>query len=186
MRCDLLEAASSSSSCSKSSSTALDSATLWQDFLSQMPASAVQSFRSVAAAQQASELRTGPGGDLEFAWWAAKDLAGAAGKSVVKAHMEAAKDSVGTEPVKEKEEAPTATPTIKEKTKKSGRHSSSTTGDFSVVDHDDAPTGGDGSAGTEQELAVPTPAMETMRSLLKGYLEQIKGPLQAAKAQKKQ
>lgn len=169
MRCDLLRAASTSnSSCSSASASTLDSNRLWQDFLAQMPSSAVESFRTVAAEQKASELRTGPGGDLEFAWWAAQDVGGAAGKGVVKAHMEAAKESVVVEP---------STPR---------RNSTSTAGDFSVVGHDEAASAVGAGTMEEQELAVPTPRMETMRKLLAGYLEQVMGPLKAARAQQKQ
>ncbi|BGP58145.1 hypothetical protein JCM8202v2_005806 [Rhodotorula sphaerocarpa] len=73
----------------------LDRTELWQSFLSQWSA-AEQARFAAAANEQAHELRrTGPGGDLEWAWWAGRETAGAAGKAgVVKAHQESAADSV--------------------------------------------------------------------------------------------
>lgn len=73
----------------------LDRTELWQSFLSQWSA-AEQARFAAAANEQAHELRrTGPGGDLEWAWWAGRETAGAAGKAgVIKAHQESAADSV--------------------------------------------------------------------------------------------
>ncbi|GAA5866451.1 hypothetical protein JCM8547_000629 [Rhodosporidiobolus lusitaniae] len=192
LRCDLLRAASSSStsastatstsSTSSCSSLLLDPNSLWQDFLAQSSPADVKIFHATAKAQQENPSRTGPGGDLDFAWWAARELAGAAGKGVVKAHMESAKETVGVggdEPVQEKGR--------KEKvrrglTTRSSSSSATHAAGFSVVDLSEA-KGYEGAedATNEDELAVPSPLVERTRNLLAGYLEQVKSALSAAR-----
>lgn len=74
----------------------LDRSSLWQSFLSEFSPSEQARFAAAAAEQHTEGRRTGPGGDLEWAWWAAQETAGAAGKSkgVVRAHQESAADAV--------------------------------------------------------------------------------------------
>lgn len=73
----------------------LDRSSLWQSFLSEFSPAEQARFAAAAAEQQQEGRRTGPGGDLEWAWWAAKETAGAAGKKgVVRAHQESAADAV--------------------------------------------------------------------------------------------
>ncbi|GAA5989987.1 hypothetical protein JCM10908_002410 [Rhodotorula pacifica] len=72
----------------------LDRTVLWQSFLEQFPPSEQERFAAAAATQAQEGRRTGPGGDLEWAWWAARETAGAAGKGIVKAHQESAADAV--------------------------------------------------------------------------------------------
>lgn len=67
---------------------------LWQSFLAQFSPLEQDQFAAAASAQATEGRRTGPGGDLEWAWWAARETAGAAGKGVVKAHQESAADIV--------------------------------------------------------------------------------------------
>ncbi|GAA5877826.1 hypothetical protein JCM3774_000188 [Rhodotorula dairenensis] len=67
---------------------------LWQSFLAEFSPSEQDRFAAAAAEQATEGRRTGPGGDLEWAWWAARETAGAAGKGIVKAHQESAADAV--------------------------------------------------------------------------------------------
>lgn len=73
----------------------LDRSSLWQSFLSEFSPSEQAQFAAAADEQHDEGRRTGPGGDLEWAWWAAQETAGAAGKKgVVRAHQESAADAV--------------------------------------------------------------------------------------------
>ncbi|GAA5905179.1 hypothetical protein JCM6882_000401 [Rhodosporidiobolus microsporus] len=192
MRCDLLKAGSSSPSPSH-----LDPAPLWQLFLSTCPASSLASLRAAAAAQEQDELRTGPGGDLEWAWWAADELRGAAGKGTVKAHMESAKEGLAGGAEGEQEEKPKGKKGKKDKEGKkqpqSRRASSSSSiggahaAGFTVVSHSDLPSvlaEEDEEQDEKPQFAVPTPVTErTKRGLLGAYLKQVRGALEGARAQ---
>ncbi|GAA5827582.1 hypothetical protein JCM11251_001743 [Rhodosporidiobolus azoricus] len=212
MRCDLLKAGSSSSSSSSTSpSTHLDPPKLWQLFLStSSPPSLASSLRAAALAQDKDELRTGPGGDLEWAWWAADELRGAAGKGTVKAHMESAKEGLAGG------EEDRAEVVVKDGGGKGGKEgkgkkgkkekkprrassssfSSTTAGAASPIPRVDAvklselpPALEEDDAREHEEeeekpqYAVPTPVTDrTKKSLLGGYLKQVRGALEEARA----
>lgn len=172
----------------------LDRTDLWQSFLAQFPPDEQERF-ATAANEQAHELRrTGPGGDLEWAWWAARETAGAAGKAgVVKAHQESAADavrksSVDYERAQQQQHHHHPAPSARRKSGESLRRFSLETGGSRRSSRDLKRPSLDFMKRTSSQpndlagkLAVPPPEVEATRSVLGQYLDQVKGYLGAAK-----
>ncbi|GAA6021527.1 hypothetical protein JCM10207_005791 [Rhodosporidiobolus poonsookiae] len=182
LRCDLLKASSSSSSAA-SPPAHLSPTRLTQSLLALSPEPASSTFAAAAAAQDKDEKRTGPGGDLEWAWWAERELAsGAAGSGVVKAHAEAARAAVihhGEADEHEHEQAKKGKGKKSPGVSRRASHSLAHDDGYSVVD---APVVDGEGEKDRLALAVPTPAVERTRtSLLGRYLEQVKGALEQAR-----
>ncbi|BGP20027.1 hypothetical protein JCM10213_000591 [Rhodosporidiobolus nylandii] len=180
LRCDLLRSASSPST--------LSSSALYQSFLSQSPPDTLPRLQRAAAAQKQAQSRTGPGGDLEWAWWASSDeVGGAAAKGVVKAHQEEAAKALAGAAKKvggAEEGGKPAAQGKKGRRASSSSHTRAHEDGFSVISMP-LPAVGEESAQQErpagEELAVPTPAGDKLRALLPQWLKSVEGALREAK-----
>ncbi|BGP10521.1 hypothetical protein JCM10049v2_006413 [Rhodotorula toruloides] len=167
----------------------LDREALWQDFLAQLPQ------EEVVREPEGLETRMGPGGDLEWAWWAGKDVFGAADKvGVVKAHRESAGEAYREV---EKEDKPAAGKIGGAMLgRKLSRRSSNVSqvrkdgyrdaeeDDEAYEDGEDTFANGRWKRAEEEKLAIPAAKIEATRGLLGKYIDQIKDSL--AEARKRQ
>jgi len=150
----------------------LDKERLWQELLAQ-ERDAVKIVEE--GKEKEKKARTDAGGDLEWAWWSAEELAGAAGQAKVSIALPSDSSSTVT-----KEKEPTR------KLSRSKSTVSRKSEEFHIVDHSDAPSpsaGGYG-RGKEDELEIPAPSVKATKGLIPKYLEQIEAALREAKKNK--
>jgi len=150
----------------------LDKERLWQELLAQ-ERDAVKIVEE--GKEKEKKARTDAGGDLEWAWWSAEELAGAAGQAKVSIALPSDSSSTVT-----KEKEPTR------KLSRSKSTVSRKSEEFHIVDHSDAPSfsaGGSG-RGKEDELEIPSPSVKATKGLIPKYLEQIEAALREAKKNK--
>ncbi|BGP72928.1 hypothetical protein NBRC10513v2_006332 [Rhodotorula toruloides] len=166
----------------------LDREALWQDFLAQLPE------EEVVREPEGLETRMGPGGDLEWAWWAGKDVIGAADKvGVVKAHRESAGEAYREV---EKEDKPAAgkiggAMLGRKLSRRSSNVSQVRKDGYHDEDEDEAYEDGDATfangrrnSAEGEKLAIPAVKIEATRGLLGRYIDRIKDSL--AEARKRQ
>ncbi|GAA5979388.1 hypothetical protein JCM11641_005020 [Rhodosporidiobolus odoratus] len=176
MRCDLL-AASSSSTFSSSSFAQTDK--LYASLLAQSPPDLLASLRSAAERQKETGERTGPGGDLEWAWWASKEeVGGAAGRGIVKAHAESAKAALAASASSGAATSPRPRDASESATAKEDGYSVL---DFKATFAAAMQEGSDKVIEDAEKLAMPTPHSEGIQGLVSRWLKQVKGSLKAAK-----
>lgn len=168
----------------------LDREALWQDFLAQLPED------EVVREPEGLESRMGPGGDLEWAWWAGKDVVGAADKvGVVKAHRESAGEAFH-EVEKEDKGATGKNGGGSMLGRKLSRRASNVSQVKNGAPHDDEDddeayedehepfANGRWKRADEEKLAIPAAKIDATRGLLGKYIDQIKDSL--AEARKRQ
>ncbi|GAA6059871.1 hypothetical protein JCM10212_007076 [Sporobolomyces blumeae] len=169
LRVDLLECeATDSAKRSDLRAMHLEKEKMWQELLAQDR----EAMKHVATnVDDEGKARTDAGQDLEWAWWSADELAGAAGRAKVTIAL------------------PTSTPGAsshdsKPQPKKLSRSKSSTlppSDSYHVIDANDVPEHPIARAENDR-LEIPAPSVKITKTLLDRYLEQIRGALADAKA----
>lgn len=152
----------------------LDKEKMWQELLAQ-ERDAVKII-SEEGTMKEPKVRTDAGGDLEWAWWSAEELAGAAGQAKVSIAL----PSESSSSIKEKEKEPTR------KLSRSKSTVSRKSEDFHIVDHSDVPSHSSGNGGRAKEngLQIPAPSVKATKGLIPKYLQEIEAALREAKKNK--
>lgn len=153
----------------------LDKERMWQELLAQ-ERDAGKIVTSEDSKGKEEKTRIDAGGDLEWAWWSAEELAGAAGQAKVSIALPTDPSSS----VKEKEKEPTR------KLSRSKSTVSRKSEDFHIVDHSDVPPSlaTSGRRSKEDGLEISAPSVKATKGLIPKYLEQIDAALREAKKNK--
>ncbi|GAA5959308.1 hypothetical protein JCM3765_006555 [Sporobolomyces pararoseus] len=172
LRIDLLEAELPQA---ELSSLKLDKEKMWQEFLAG-DREAVKLSKVMDSKEIGEKARTDAGGDLEWAWWSAEELAGAAGAAKVTVALPSESPSSkpnGTSSSSSKEPR---------KLSRSKSRNSRKSEDFDMINHDELPiTSSDDNAHEDDHLEIPAPSVRATKGLIPNYLEQIRAALKEAK-----
>lgn len=170
LRIDLLEAELPPT---EVSSLKLDKEKMWQEFLAG-DREAVKLSKVMDSKEMLGEkARTDAGGDLEWAWWSAEELAGAAGAAKVTIALPS--DSPTPKPNSSSKEP--------KKLSRSKSRNSRKSEDFDMINHDELPTASTSNDNDHEDdhLEIPAPSVKATKGLLPKYLEQIQAALKEAK-----
>lgn len=168
LRIDLLEAELPSN---EFAALGFDKEKMWQEFLAgDREAVRIKSMENGLKVNEA-KARTDAGGDLEWAWWSAEELAGAAG---------AAKVSIALPSDSPMKSTTNGNGTAKLTRSKSAR-SRNKSEEFDMIGHDEVPKAEGKTRDEEEQLEIPAPEVKATKELLPRYLEQIKAALKEAK-----
>ncbi|GAA6024859.1 hypothetical protein JCM11491_005677 [Sporobolomyces phaffii] len=168
----------------------LDKDRMWQELLAQDRDAVEDQLSKRAAAPDGTlgelrgdetKARTDAGGDLEWAWWSAEELAGAAGTAKVTISLPS--DAPATDDVTTKMRDP---PKKLSRSKSRASASARKSDDFDVIDHDEvrSPTSRNAKnerRREEERLEIPAPSVKATKTLLSKYLEQVRAALKEAK-----
>ncbi|GAA5887625.1 hypothetical protein JCM16303_001452 [Sporobolomyces ruberrimus] len=153
----------------------LDKEKMWQELLSQdrEVVKLAKSERDNEEEGRGEKARTGAGGDLEWAWWSAEELAHAAGSAKVTIALPS--DTPPTNPKANGTREP-------KKLSRSKSKNSRKSEDFDLINHDELPhVDVAGLREEDDHLEIPAPRVSETKGLIPRYLEQIQAALKDAR-----